>query len=77
MRTLVQDTIPKFGDNVSDCSAWVENYNTIPYRSSFFYKGPLLAVSKQNAEVISPATVLSINLYKKYAKQILIEQQTS
>ena len=74
--TLVPDTIPKFGYSVSDCSERAENHNTIPYMSSFFYKGPLLAVTKENAEVISPATVLSINLYKKYAKQILIEQQT-
>ena len=60
-----------------DCSAWVENYNTNTYRSSFFYKGPLFAVVKENEIVISTATVLSINLYKKCAKQMAIEQQTS
>ena len=37
----------------------------------------LQPVTKENAEVISPAAVLSINLYKKYAKQILIEQQNN
>ena len=77
VHNLIPHTIPKFGDGISECSVWAEKYNTVPYRPTFFYKGPLFAVTKESAEVISPATILSIKLYRSYTKQMLIEQQTS
>ena len=35
------------------------------------------AITKESDEVISPATILSLKLYKSYTKRMLIEQQTS
>ena len=49
----------------------------IPYRQSFFYKGPLLAITKESDKVSSPATILLLKLYKSYTKRMLIEQQSS
>ena len=45
-------------------------------RPSLFYKGPLLAITKENVDAISATAVLSINLYKTYVKYMLIEQQS-
>ena len=33
---LIPNKIPEVGYSIDDCSAWVENYNTIVYRSSIF-----------------------------------------
>ena len=42
-------------------------YNiTVSFRPSFFYKGLLLAVTKENTDAISPVTILLIQLYKTY-----------
>ena len=76
IRNLIPETIPKFGDNINDCDSWVDKYKTFTFRPSFFYKGPLLAITKENADAISASTVLSINLYKTYVKHMLIEQQS-
>ena len=76
IRNLIPATIPKFGDNINDCDTWVDKYNTLTFRPSFFYKGPLLAMTKENVDAISATTVLSINLYKTYVKHMLIEQQS-
>ena len=29
------------GDNINGCGSWVDKYNTITFRRSFFYKEPL------------------------------------
>ena len=73
---LIPKTIPNFDDNINDCGPWVDNFNTLIFRPSFFYKGPLLAITKENADAISASTILSIDLYKTYVKKMLIEQQS-
>ena len=73
---LIPKTIPNFDDNINDCGPWVDNFNTIIFRPSFFYKGPLLAITKENADAISASSILSIDLYKTYVKKMLIEQQS-
>ena len=33
---LIPKTIPNFDDNINDCGPWVDNFNTIIFRPSFF-----------------------------------------
>ena len=77
IRNLIPATIPKFGDNINYCGSWVDKNNTITFRPSFFYKGPLLAITKENADAISAITVLPINLYKTYVKHMMLTEQQS
>ena len=73
---LIPKTIPKFDDKINDCGPWVDTFNTLTFRQYFFYKGPLLAIAKENADAVSASIIFSINLYKTYVKKILIEQQS-
>ena len=76
IKNLIPETVPKYNDNIDDCSSWVEKYNTPIFRSSFFYKGHLLAITNENFDSISSTNVLSIEVYKTYIKEMLLDQQS-
>ena len=71
---LLPDNIPKFGSTHHDCLNWLEIYNNIPYRASFFNKGPLLAVSEENESIVTVETKSS-SLYKNAVKRMLLTNQ--
>ena len=64
-----------FGDSLK----WSEKYNNIPYRSTIFHKGPLLAMSSDITDLLSsdPKTSTKINTYKISLKRLLIDKQSS
>ena len=45
---LIPKTILKFDDRINDCGPWVDKFNILTFRPYFFYKGPLLAITKEN-----------------------------
>ena len=49
---LIPKTIAKFDDYINDCGPWVDNFKTLIFRPSFLYKGPFLAITKENADAI-------------------------
>ena len=69
---------PNTGSSYDDCIEWSNKYNNIPYRTTIFHKGPLLAVSPDVADITSdPSTLSSINRYKKSTKRFLLDKQSS
>ena len=58
---------------------WPEKYNNIPYRSTIFHKGPLLAMSSDVIDSLTsdPKTFITINKYKKSLKRLLNNKQSS
>ena len=75
-RTIPKN-IPKIGNSHDDCLEWSQKYNSIPYRSTIFHKGPLLAVSSDVASITAdPSTFLSINRYKNSVKRFMIDNQS-
>ena len=69
------ENIPKFEHTHHDCLEWLAIYNNIPYRTSVFNKGPLLALSDENISILTDRTRSSVTAYKKAAKCMLLKSQ--
>ena len=77
IRNLFPSNIPTYGSNHETCTEWLETYGSLFFRSSIFYKGPLLAVTDTNTNITSLPSLFSINIYKSSAKHVILEQQSS
>ena len=78
VHTIPSNT-PRPGYIYGECYEWSQKYNNVPYRSTIFHKGPLLYITftKINETCPSALSYTSLKLYKKCAKQMLIDQQSS
>ena len=63
-------------DGFEECSDWLDNYGSLVYRKSLFYKGPLLYIDHKFDETRSPSACLSMNIFKKNVKKTLLKQQS-
>ena len=78
INSMIPSNIPRFGSSHEDSSEWAQKYNNIPYRSTIFHKGPLLAMSSDVTSITEdPSTFVSINRYKISVKRFLINKQSS
>ena len=68
---------PRPGYVYDECKEWLHKYNNIPFRATIFHKGPLLYITFCDITETYPNALISLNLYKKYAKKMLIDQQSS
>ena len=74
---LIPDNIPSYGSNFEDNTDWLSIYNQPLFRKSVFYKGPILAITKENIEnITSPPSLFSSSIYKKEAKRTLLKLQS-
>ena len=55
---------PKPGYDYDECHEWSQRFNNIPYRSNFFHKGPLFAISCEPICDKYPIAIL-YNLWSK------------
>ena len=56
---------------------WAEVYNSIPFRSSLFFKGPLLSVSEHNKCILDRTYDISkLHCYKNAIKPYIMENQS-
>ena len=67
--------LPTVGSDHVTSADWLELYSNVNYRSSIFYKGPLLAISSHNTNITTLPTLFSIKLYKASVKRLLLELQ--
>ena len=72
-------TIP---ENAPDASAthetscsWLNIYGNPVFRSSVFYKGPLLSITERNIKITTPGSISSFNLYKTKLIDMLLKLQ--
>ena len=72
----VDDLPTKNSDHVT-ASSWLQYYGSTYFRNTVFYKGPLLSVHADNANVTTLPTLFSINLLKANAKRMLLDLQKS
>ena len=80
VRNLFPGDTPSFGTSASsdECNGWLDTYGGPTFRPSVFFKGPLLAISDTNKEILTNlSSLFSLNIYKRSVKQKIIEQQTS
>ena len=50
--------------------------NSATFRTSLFYKGPMLSISPINSIITIPKSLFSIKIYKNSAKRELIKSQS-
>ena len=68
------DIPTKLSDHTSACS-WLQLYGKKHFQNSIFYKGPLLSVFADKADVTTLPTLFSVNLFKTSAKKMLLNLQ--
>ena len=56
---------------------WLNNYGTVSYRNSIFYKGPLLLNSIFKFDLIPPSSYHSIRVFKNHATDVLHKAQSA
>jgi len=59
------------------CKDWLEACNNNYSRKSVFFKGPLLYIDENIANLNTTSTMFSINAYKTRVKRYILEQQCS
>ena len=73
----ISDESPVHGSTHETCENWLKFYNNNYYRNSIFYKGPLLLLSYNFEENLSPSSYLTIKAYRNNIKRIILSQQKS
>ena len=77
IRDLFTSDRPKHGTSYDDNINWLSTYSQPDLRASVFYKGPILAITEHNTRITCPSSIFSISIYKKSAKRVLLELQSS
>ena len=73
---IFPNNTPNYGSSFEENSDWLSVYNCPEFRRSVFYKGPMLAISDLNiSKIVCPSSVISLSIYKKSAKRVLLELQ--
>ena len=77
IRETIPSNAPIHNSTYEHCESWLETYEHAGpyYRTSVFYKGPLLAISSHNEELLEPACLSSMNIYKNSVKKHLMSLQ--
>lgn len=76
-RELFDSDSPIIGDTHEDCLRWLGMYNNSTFRSSIFFKGPLLSmIESVNSEVDLDTVVTVAHLKARTKKAILTVQKT-
>ena len=66
---------PAPGSNHDTNLEWLSMYNNHIYRNSLFFKGPLLSIIPEFADLITPPSLLNLDIYKKEVKKLLLTIQ--
>ena len=80
---LIRNDAPCFSasPNYESNLVWNEKYNSVLFRSSIFFKGPLLVLNELNQNVLSPTSagdrIIGLKSYKNMVKAHLLEQQNT
>ena len=78
IKDLFTSDIPKYGTSYDDNINWLTTYSQPDLRASVLYKGPILAITEHNiSRITCPSSIFSISIYKKSAKRVMIELQSS
>ena len=77
IKSLLPNNIPTLESDHESSAAWLDTYGSPIFRSSIFYKGPILYLQESNINnIISPPSLFSLNIYKSNAKRELLKQQS-
>ena len=75
VKLTIASNAPVPGSNHDTNLEWLSKYNNHVYRNSLFFKGPLLSVIPEFADLITPPNLLNFDCYKKDVKKLLLSTQ--
>ena len=71
------DNLPSFQSTYEESEGWLNTYGGPTFRSSIFFKGPLLSISETNKCIlVNLSSLFSLKVYKAASKRKLIEEQS-
>ena len=75
--STIPDSAPSrlFPATHETCTAWLDKYNTQNYRTSVFFKGPLMYIDQAVDRVITPKSVQSVKAFKTESKRVMLNLQ--
>ena len=57
---------------------WLDTYNTVVFRDSIFFKGPLLTMTTENEQLLgNKCNMTNLHKYKQSLRKLLVEMQRS
>ena len=75
LTNTIPDNIPIPGSTHETCEDWLSEFNNNVYRTSLFFKGPMLSIIPSIAELTTLASLLKIKIYKNNVKKGLLTMQ--
>ena len=69
------DNIPTTSSDHNSCQEWLSEYSNPGYRSSIFFKGPLLAITEQFTNTLNSSCYFNLNAHKRSVKSALLKLQ--
>jgi len=69
--------LPKANSDHITANTWLQKYGSRYFKNTVFFKGPLLSIFADNMNVTTPTSLLSVNIIKKNAKNMLLDLQKS
>ena len=77
LTNTITENSPIPGSTHETCEDWLSEYNNHIYRTSFFFKGPLISIIPNIVELTTPVSLLKIKVYKNNVKAALLKMQTA
>ena len=77
IRLTVAENAPHPGATHDTCIDWLQTYNNHLHIRSVFYKGPLIAMIPELANLTTPPTLINLKLYKSETRKVLMNRQSS
>ena len=74
--SMIPENIPDTSATYETSSSWLSIYGQSVFRSSVFYKGPLLFITENNLSITTTSTISSLNLYKTKLSEMLLKLQS-
>ena len=76
IRQLFPQDMPEYESNFEANINWLQIYNQTDFRSSVFYKGPILSITEHNIRITCPSSLFNVRIYKNLVKGMLLELQS-
>jgi hypothetical protein len=75
VRGTIPPNVPRHGSDHVSCQQWLAEYGSTHYRTSIFFKGPVLCNDQKYTDLCTPTALLSVKVFKNNTKRMLLEMQ--
>ena len=75
IRQTIPPNVPSNSSDHDSCREWLNKYSDVGFRSSIFFKGPLLAICEHYQKSLTLASYITFFAHKKSVKSVLLDIQ--